>query len=252
MMSAERREKEQTNKKQSQVLLVKVWQVSKKSRKAWLVTKSSPLETYNVKLKLHSLSLSSHAISSLQTRPKQKPTAKERRTRTPPNRGVNHEVESFRTREREREREGEREGPQPRKNCWENVGKSSRRVRQLALKEICGFWRKPAVRRLSFEDETRHKEIEAQASEQLTRNRARERATSNRRASKRASNRTSERAIGRASERVIDARASEEWWTEDESVESEVRFFVAYDAKVSFTTWALLLRKNWTNLFLSK
>jgi hypothetical protein len=108
------------------------------------------------------------------------------------------------------------------------------------------------VRRLSFEDETRHKEIEAQASEQLTRNRARERATSNRRASKRASNRTSERAIGRASERVIDARASEEWWTEDESVESEVRFFVAYDAKVSFTTWALLLRKNWTNLFLSK
>jgi len=99
----------------------------KKSRKAWLVTKSSPLETYNVKLKLQSLSLSSHAISSLQRSPKQKPTAKERRTRTPPNRGVNHEVESFRMRERE--------GPQPRKTCREIVGKSSRRVRELALKK---------------------------------------------------------------------------------------------------------------------
>jgi hypothetical protein len=62
--------------------------------------------------------------------------------------------------EHEREREGEREGPQPRKNCRKNVGKSSRRVGELALKEICGFWRKPAVHGLSFEAETRHKEIE--------------------------------------------------------------------------------------------
>ncbi len=42
---------------------------------------------------------------------------------------------------------------------------------------------------------------------------------------------------------------NQEWWTEDESVESEVRFFVGYNAKVSFTTWALLKKKNWTNLF---
>jgi len=41
---------------------------------------------------------------------------------------------------------------------------------------------------LSFEDETGHKEIDAQASEQLTRNRARERATSNRCPSERARN----------------------------------------------------------------
>jgi hypothetical protein len=87
--------------------------------------------------------------------------------------------------EREREREREREGPQPRKNCWESVGKSSRRVRELALKEICGFWRKPTVHGLSFEVETGHKEIDAQASEQLTRNRARLRATINARASER-------------------------------------------------------------------
>jgi hypothetical protein len=103
-----------------------------------------------------------------------------------------------------RAREREREGPQPRKNCWESVGKSSRRVRGLALKEICGLWRKPTVHGLSFEDETGHKEIHAQASEQLTRNRARERATSNRRPSDRASNRTSER--GR---RASNRRASE-------------------------------------------
>jgi hypothetical protein len=35
----------------------------------------------------------------------------------------------------EREREREREGPQPRKTCREIVGKSSRRVRELALKK---------------------------------------------------------------------------------------------------------------------